>query len=120
MILICTIDGQISKPSMETGTLNSINLFCNALAFSIRKVSFMVVVSVFLVNIDAEKVGLSDEKLTGCLKTFSCFSSIFCLSFCLNIHFIMSESVLFSGKIFLSISGLVFWLSSVFLTCEIF
>ena len=42
LILICTMEGPISNHSIMIGTLNSINLFCNALAFSIRNVSSMV------------------------------------------------------------------------------
>ena len=44
LILICTIEGPISNPSIIMGTLNSINLFCKALAFSIRNVSSIVTV----------------------------------------------------------------------------
>jgi len=40
--LICTMEGPISNHSIIIGTLNSINLFCNAFAFSIRNVSSMV------------------------------------------------------------------------------
>ena len=42
LILICTMEGPISNHSIMIGTLNSISLFCNALAFSIRKVSSIV------------------------------------------------------------------------------
>lgn len=43
-ILICTMEGPISNHSIMIGTLNSINLFCNAFAFSIKNVSSMVTV----------------------------------------------------------------------------
>gem|GEM_PF-2054314 len=45
LILICTMDGPISNPSMVIGTLNSNNLSCRALAFSIRNVSSIVTAS---------------------------------------------------------------------------
>lgn len=43
-ILICTMEGPISNHSIMIGTLNSINLFCNAFAFSIKNVSSIVIV----------------------------------------------------------------------------
>lgn len=44
LILICTMEGPISNHSIMIGTLNSNNLFCNALAFSIKNVSSIVTV----------------------------------------------------------------------------
>jgi len=44
LILICTMEGPISNHSIMIGTLNSINLFCSAFAFSIRNVSSIVMV----------------------------------------------------------------------------
>ena len=44
LILICTMEGPISNHSIMIGTLNSINLFCSAFAFSIKNVSSIVTV----------------------------------------------------------------------------
>ena len=50
LILICTMEGPISNHSIMIGTSNSINLFCNALAFSMRNVSSIVTVCSALVS----------------------------------------------------------------------
>ncbi len=42
LILICTIDGHISNPSILIGTLNSISLSWSAFAFSIKNLSSIV------------------------------------------------------------------------------
>ena len=44
LILIWTIEGPISNHSIMIGTLNSISLFCNAFAFSIKNASSIVTV----------------------------------------------------------------------------
>jgi len=89
LILICTIDGHISNPSILIGTLNSINLSCSALAFSIKNFSSIVVDShTPLCIILVSNVGLSFEKLIfglALLGSFSCnFSSTFCLMICFS------------------------------------
>jgi hypothetical protein len=80
-ILIWTIEGPISNHSIIIGTLNSINLFCNAFAFSIRNVSSIVIdCSALVSRIAWLNVGFSPEKfivgLVFLSLTFS-FSSIF-------------------------------------------
>ena len=88
LILICTIDGQISNHSILIGTLNSISLSCKAFAFSIRNFSSIVVVSPTpLCMILVSKVGLSLEKLIFGLALFGSFSLIFSSTFCLMICF---------------------------------
>lgn len=85
LILNCTIDGQISNPSICIATPNSISLLCNALAFSIKNVSSIVAVCQILVCIsDISNVGLSLENDTTGL-IFSSFSAIFSCTFCLSI-----------------------------------
>ncbi|MEI8252878.1 MAG: hypothetical protein WCG25_03930 [bacterium] len=78
-ILICTIEGHISNHSIIIGTLNSINFSCNALAFSIRNVSSIVVVSQAFDSIKSiPNVGLSPEK---CIAGLGFFLSIFSSTF---------------------------------------
>ena len=62
LILICTIEGPISKPSIAIGTPNSPSLVCKAFAFSTRKFS-SIVCSCPSVDSKSEvpKVGLSPE-----------------------------------------------------------
>jgi|GEM_PF-5172940 len=80
-ILIWTIEGHMSNHSMVMGTLNSISFSCKAFAFSIRKVSSIVVVSQAFDSISSTpKVGLSPEKWSvGLGFFFSIFSSTFFL-----------------------------------------
>jgi hypothetical protein len=80
LILICTIDGPISNPSMMIGTLNSNNLFCNDLAFSIKKDSSIEThdEALFSIVVHTLKVGFSPEKLIIGLSFLSLsFSCIF-------------------------------------------
>jgi len=83
LTLICTIDGQRSNHSILMATLNSFNLLCKDLAFSIRNFSSIVVVTPALdLSKDISKVGLSHENL---IIGFGFFSSIFSSAFCLII-----------------------------------
>ena len=83
LILICTIDGQISNPSIVIGTQNSANLICKSFAFSTKNSSSILVsFPRFDSNAEYWKVGLSPEYwMTG----FGFFSSIFCSTLALNI-----------------------------------
>jgi len=77
LILIWTMDGPISNHSICTGTLNSISLFCNALALSMRNLSSMACVLPWSEsNKEIPNVGLSEENDMFCLGfafVVSCF-----------------------------------------------